>query len=44
MNDEEQQFLNDLDRRLWDAAEQFTESVRQEAEIRKNLAGLGHAL
>jgi type I restriction enzyme M protein len=63
MHNEEHQFLNDLDKRLWTAAvqvadgeafedkmarltatlrDQFAESARLEAEIRKNLAGLGY--
>lgn len=48
MNNAEQQFLNDLDNPLWTAADklrdQFAESARLEAEIRKNLAGLDYAL
>jgi hypothetical protein len=47
MKQEEQQFLDDLDKRLWDAAalgDQFKESAHLETEIRKNLAGLGYAI
>lgn len=48
MNNAEQQFLNDLDKRLWSTADklldQFAERARLEAEIRKNLAGLDCAL
>ena len=49
MSQAEQQFLQDLDNKLWKAADtteqlkaQFAKSDRREAEIRKNLAGLGY--
>ena len=62
MNTSEQQFLDDLDDKLWKAADklrsnldaanykpvefktQFPESNCPEAEIKKNLAGLGYEL
>lgn len=48
MNDEEQQFLNSLDKQLWDAADHLRSAVNpseyMEAEIRKNLAGLGYVV